>query len=117
MVAGLGVAGAAAVAGAQSRRVLLVAFALTAVAAVVIGGRALPYWAWAAAWIGASALGLVSLRRLSAAALPAATVAAAVLAFVPAVGYLEALVAPVVGWRLRRRAGGRYAGLRVLAKD
>lgn len=96
---------------------MLVGFALTAVAAVAIGARALPYWAWAAAWIGASALGVVSLRRLSPAALPAATLAAALLAFVPAAGYLEALAAPVVGWRLRRRAGGRYAGLRVLAKD
>ena len=96
---------------------MLAGFALTAVAAFVIGGRALPYWAWAAAWLGAGAVGVVSLRRLSSAALPAATVAAALLAFVPAVGYLEALAAPVVGWRLRRRAGGRYAGLRVLAKD
>ena len=37
--------------------------------------------------------------------------------FVPIVGYLEAVLAPILGDRLRRRASGRYAGLRVLAKD
>ena len=41
----------------------------------------------------------------------------ALLAFVPIVGYLEAVTAPVVGGRLRRRAGEKYAGLRVLTKD
>jgi hypothetical protein len=39
------------------------------------------------------------------------------LAFVPLVGYIEAVTAPLVGGRLRRRAGEKYAGLRVLAKD
>lgn len=42
---------------------------------------------------------------------------AAGLAFVPAVGFLEAVAAPLVGARLRRRGGGRYAGLRILARD
>jgi len=37
--------------------------------------------------------------------------------FVPLVGYLEAVTAPLVGGRLRRRASEKYAGLRVLAKD
>jgi hypothetical protein len=41
----------------------------------------------------------------------------ALLAFIPVVGYIEAVTAPVVGGRLRRRAGEKYAGLRVLAKD
>jgi hypothetical protein len=36
---------------------------------------------------------------------------------VPLVGYLEAVTAPLVGGRLRRRASEKYAGLRVLAKD
>jgi hypothetical protein len=40
-----------------------------------------------------------------------------VLAFVPILGYVEAVTAPVVGERLRRRAATKYAGLRVLAKD
>ena len=63
------------------------------------------------------AIGVFSFRRLAAAAIPAATLAAAVLALVPFFGYLEALAAPLVGARLRRRADQRYAGLRILAKD
>jgi hypothetical protein len=43
--------------------------------------------------------------------------AAAALAFVPALGYLEVVVAPALALRLRRRGGSRYAGLRILAKD
>jgi len=41
----------------------------------------------------------------------------AALAFIPIVGYLEALAAPIVAFRMRRRGGERYAGLRILAKD
>jgi hypothetical protein len=41
----------------------------------------------------------------------------AAMAFVPALGYVEAVVLPVLGLRLRRRAGGRFAGLRILARD
>lgn len=41
----------------------------------------------------------------------------AALAFVPVVGYLEALLLPALAARLRRRAPERYAGLRTLAKD
>jgi hypothetical protein len=39
------------------------------------------------------------------------------LAFVPVLGYALAIAAPLAGIRLGRRAGSRYAGLRVLAKD
>jgi hypothetical protein len=42
---------------------------------------------------------------------------AAALAFVPAVGYLEAIVLPALAVRLRRKAPERYAGLRTLARD
>jgi hypothetical protein len=42
---------------------------------------------------------------------------AAGLAFVPGLGFLEAVAVPVVGARLRRRGGSRYAGLRILARD
>jgi hypothetical protein len=42
---------------------------------------------------------------------------AAALAFVPVVGYLEALAVPALGLRLRSRAPDRHAGLRTLAKD
>jgi hypothetical protein len=45
-----------------------------------------------------------------------AALVAAGLAFVPAVGYLEALSLPAIAGRLRRRAPERYAGLRTLAK-
>ncbi len=41
----------------------------------------------------------------------------AALALAPVVGYLEAALLPVLGARLRRRAGGTYAGLRILARD
>jgi hypothetical protein len=45
-----------------------------------------------------------------------AALVAAGLAWVPVVGYLEALALPAVAARLRRRAPERYAGLRTLAK-
>ncbi len=44
-------------------------------------------------------------------------VAIAALALIPAVGYLEAVAAPLLGARLRRRSRERYAGLRTLARD
>ncbi len=46
-----------------------------------------------------------------------AAIGNAALAFVPVVGYLEALGLPVLAARLRRTQGERYAGLRSLAKD
>jgi hypothetical protein len=49
--------------------------------------------------------------------LPAAVLGAAALAVVPALGYVEAVAAPLLGQRLSRRADSRYAGLRILAKD
>jgi hypothetical protein len=42
---------------------------------------------------------------------------AAALALVPGVGYAEAAVLPLLAARLRRRAGERHAGLRILARD
>ena len=39
------------------------------------------------------------------------------LAFVPVVGFLEALALPALAARLRRRSPERYAGLRTLARD
>jgi hypothetical protein len=56
--------------------------------------------------------------RLGTAVLVAvAAIAVAGLAFVPAIGYLEALAVPALAARLRRRSPERYAGLRTLAKD
>jgi hypothetical protein len=46
-----------------------------------------------------------------------AAVVTAGLAFVPVLGYLEAVVLPAVALRLRRREPERYAGLRTLARD
>src|SRR5436309_2686937 len=46
-----------------------------------------------------------------------AALVAAGLAFVPALGYVEALLLPVLAGRLRRRSPERYAGLRTLARD
>ena len=40
----------------------------------------------------------------------------AALALVPVVGYVEGVVVPLLGLRIRRRAAERYAGLRTLAK-
>jgi hypothetical protein len=46
-----------------------------------------------------------------------ASLVGAALAFVPVLGYLEAVAIPVLGARLRRRSPERHAGLRSLAKD
>jgi hypothetical protein len=43
--------------------------------------------------------------------------AGAALAFVPVLGYLEAVAVPILGLRLRRRAPDTHAGLRTLARD
>jgi hypothetical protein len=85
-------------------------------AAVAIGLFALAWWA-VLAFVAAMLLSWVAFRRLSGAARLVASLAVAGLAFVPALGYALAAVAPVAGLRLGRRAGSRYAGLRILAKD
>ena len=46
-----------------------------------------------------------------------AAVVLAALAWIPIVGYLEGMLVPAFGARLRGRAPERYAGLRSLAKD
>ena len=46
-----------------------------------------------------------------------ASLAGAALAFVPVLGYLEAVAVPALGVRLRSRTPERHAGLRSLAKD
>jgi hypothetical protein len=76
----------------------------------------LEWWAVLPILAGA-VVGVFSFRRLSEAAVPAAALFALALAYVPVLGYLETLAAPVAGRRLAQRAAGRYAGLRVLAKD
>jgi len=46
-----------------------------------------------------------------------AAVGVAALAFVPVLGYLEAIVVPALGLRVRAAAPDRHAGLRTLARD
>jgi hypothetical protein len=46
-----------------------------------------------------------------------ASLVGAALAFVPVLGYLEAVAVPALGARLRSRAPERHAGLRSLARD
>lgn len=86
-----------------------------AVASGVIAALAV-VWAVFATLIGV-AVGVFSYRKLARPAVPAASLAVAGLSLVPALGYVVAAFSPVLGERLRRRAAGRYAGLRVLAKD
>jgi hypothetical protein len=119
VAAGLGVVAGAAlvfVLGGRAGWLLGSSALLLAVAGGVVIAAAAVIWA-AVALAGGAALGLVSLRRLSREALPAAILGAAALAAVPALGYVEAIAAPLLGRRLGRRAGSRYAGLRILAKD
>jgi hypothetical protein len=56
-------------------------------------------------------------RGGTAALLVGAAVVVAALALIPVVGYLEAVAAPLLGLRLRRRAPDTHAGLRTLARD
>jgi hypothetical protein len=56
--------------------------------------------------------------RVAAAALLAfAGFVIALLAFVPLLGYLEAVALPALAARLRKREPSRHAGLRILARD
>jgi hypothetical protein len=116
---GLGVsAGIASVwlAGRAALRPLAVLVLTGAVALVVAIAVLAVGWALVGGGVGL-AVAAASMRRLAATALPAAALAAAAFAAVPLAGYVEAVLAPVVGARLGRRADTRYAGLRVLAKD
>jgi len=59
---------------------------------------------------GGTRVGMAVLVALAAAALAA-------LALAPVVGYVEALLLPLLAQRMRRRTPERYAGLRTLARD
>jgi hypothetical protein len=129
LFAGLGVAVGVLVAGALGGR-LLVAGVLVAAAAGALLGFALAdaeEAAGAAAGGGLGALGAAGVvggalrrggtRSGTAVLVGLGAVLVAALAFVPLVGYLEAVLLPAAVARLRLRAGKRYAGLRILAKD
>ena len=128
--AGLGTAlGIAAAAGLAGRRWELLAPFLAATIAIALGIAFADVEEAVAGGVGgilgaAGALQLVGgalarggTRAATGLLVVAAAALVAVLAFVPAVGYAEALALPALGMRLRRRAGKRYAGLRTLARD
>jgi hypothetical protein len=103
--------------GREGRRPVYGGVSLAAfVTAVVVAFVGLEWWG-VLVFAAAALLSWIALRRLSPSARLVASVGTFALAFVPALGYLLAVAAPAAGVRLGRRAGSRYAGLRVLAKD
>jgi hypothetical protein len=112
---GLGVSSGAARRMAQRQMLMLAHFTL-ALPGIVAAYVWIAWWAVIPIVAGA-VVGILSFRKLSEAAAPAASLFTLALAYVPLLGYVEALIAPLAGRRLARRADSRYAGLRVLAKD
>jgi hypothetical protein len=130
LFAGLGVAVGIAVVGVLGgRRVaplapLLAAvlgaglgLALADVEEAVAGGIGGVLGAFGAAQLVSGALNRGGTRLATGFFVIVGAVFVALLAFVPIVGYIEAIAMPALGLRMRRRAGKRYAGLRTLARD
>ena len=128
--AGVGAAlGIAAAAGLAGRRWGLLAPFLAAAVAIALGlafadleeaiggGAGGILGAAGALQLVGGALGRGGTRVATALLVAIGATLVAALAFVPVVGYVEALALPALGMRLRRRAGKRYAGLRTLARD
>jgi len=118
--------------GVAATATLRRALAGVAVAAVVAGAIGLIFGQWdeaaggvvgaACGAIGSAPLVRGTLRRGgtrggTALLLTLAALVGAALAFVPVLGYLEAVAVPALGARLRSRAPERHAGLRSLARD
>ena len=118
--------------GVACTGVLLRALAGFVVAAVVAVTLGLVFGQWdeavggavgaACGAIGSAPLVRGTLRRGgtrggTALLLAVAALVGAALAFVPVLGYLEAVAVPALGARLRSRAPDRHAGLRSLARD
>lgn len=131
VAAGLGVAIGVLLAGvlAGTRAALTAALVLAAGAGVLIG-LALGRWDEAAGGGAGGALGAIGSAQLvsgtlrrggarfgTAVFIGVAAILLAVLAWIPAFGYVEAALVPALAARLRGRAAERYAGLRSLAKD
>ena len=127
ILAGLGTAFGVAAVGALRR--LIPAAVLAAAVAVAVG---FAFWQWDEALGGlvgavcgafgsvpvvAGALRRGGTRGGTGVLLALTALVGAALAFVPVLGYLEALAVPLLGVRLRRRAPDRHAGLRSLARD
>ncbi len=127
---GLGVAAGVAFAGVLAG--LRFGFATTLLGALVVGivaGLLVNGWIGAAGGIVGAVIGAVSAAAIvrganrrgatlggTAFLLLGAAVALGLLALIPVVGYLEALVLPVVAARRARSGPEKYAGLRSLAK-
>lgn len=116
VVLGLGIAAGAAAVGALRAPAWVALAVVAGVGALVLVFLVLPWWT-IAAFAVALLVGIVALRRLSPEAMPAAILAAVVLAAIPLLGYVAVVATPVAGARLNRRAESRHAGLRILAKD
>ena len=84
---------------------------------LVAGGAGGMLGAAGAATVVAGALRRGGTRAGLALIVAAVAAGLAGLAFVPGVGYLEAVAVPFLAIRLRRTQAERYAGLRTLAKD
>jgi hypothetical protein len=129
--AGLGVACGVLLAGFLSAtRAGLLGAALLGIAAGIGIGLLVDNWDESVGGAVGALLGLVGAAQIVRGALrrggtrggtallvALAAVVAAGLAFIPVVGYLEAVALPALAARLRRRLPERYAGLRTLAKD
>jgi hypothetical protein len=131
LAVGLGVGCGVLLAGflAASRAGLLVAAALGAAAGVGIGFL-VDNWDEAVGGAAGAIVGTAAAAQIVSGALrrggtrgatgflvAGAAIVAAGLAFVPGLGYVEAVALPALAARLRRRAPERYAGLRTLARD
>jgi hypothetical protein len=129
--AGLGVAVGVLLAGLFAGTRVALTAALVLAAAIGVGvGFGLGDWeeaigggaGGALGSLGAAQLVMGTLRRGGArfgvaVFIGLAAVVLAALAWIPAVGYLEATLVPAFAARLRGRAPERYAGLRSLARD
>ena len=129
--AGLGVAlGVLLVGALAASRALLAVAAVVAGALGVLVGFALGNWNEAIGGGAGGVLGAFGIAQLVAGTLrrggtrvgtallvTVVAIALAALAWVPALGYLEATVVPALAARLRGRMPERYAGLRSLARD
>jgi hypothetical protein len=127
---GLGVAFGVLVAGILAgARAALVAAAVGAAAVGFAIGWAVDDWSRGIAAAIGGALGAFGTSQIATGALRrggtrggnaillgVAAVVLAGLAFVPVLGYVEAVAVPVLALQLRRRSPERYAGLRTLAK-
>ena len=127
---GIAIGGALSALLAPRRALLAVIAVVAAAAAAALGYFAIDDWSDAVSGAVGGVLGTVAMGVVIGGALTrggtrggtavlvlVAALGLAALAFVPAVGYLEAVALVVLAVRARRRRPGRYAGLRSLARD